>query len=335
MYSLPTEEARIFSKVAGAHSLQRRSAQCSYLDKVSFIANSGMHGKGYAHGFKTVDTKDWFFSCHFWCDSVMPGSLGVESMHQAMELFSVNQGLADGMANPSFEHDQGVTKWKYRGQLVPKNKVLECEVHIKKIERAGGSVTVVADGFLLVDELRVYSTTDMRIRIVPGAASASVPAPLSAGGSAKVSATDTAALRRALLSTRSATLWWTSRAAAGPRARGADGRCLGAGSTAFMEQYGVKYPLYTGAMAKGIASAELVHRGGAATGCSASFGAGGLPLRPRDARGSTRSRRRCGNEPFAVNLIHAPADDGLESGGVELFLKQRRARGGGVGLHEA
>ena len=33
---------------------------------------------------------------------------------------------------------------------------------------------------------------------------------------------------------------------------------LGAGSKAFMEHYGVKYPLYTGAMAKGIASAELV-----------------------------------------------------------------------------
>jgi hypothetical protein len=57
-----------------------------------------------------------------------------------MELFSVNQGLASGIANPSFEHDQGVTKWKYRGQLTPKNKVLECEVHIKKVDRAAGGL---------------------------------------------------------------------------------------------------------------------------------------------------------------------------------------------------
>jgi 3-hydroxymyristoyl/3-hydroxydecanoyl-(acyl carrier protein) dehydratase len=70
----------------------------------------------------------------------MPGSLGVESMHQAMELFSVNQGLADGVATPCFEHDRGVTKWKYRGQLTPKNKVLECEVHIKKVDRAAGGL---------------------------------------------------------------------------------------------------------------------------------------------------------------------------------------------------
>merc|ERR1740130_236542 len=195
VYSLPTEEARIFSKVAGAHSLQRRSAQCSYLDKVSFVANSGMHGKGYAHGFKTVDTRDWFFSCHFWCDSVMPGSLGVESMHQAMELFSVNQGLADG--------------------------------------------------FLLVDQLRVYSTTDLRIRIVPGAASASVPAPLSAAGSAKVSATDTAALRRALADTQRDVVVDIPGGGAG-LVRAVPWSMLGSGSAAFMEQYGVKYPLYTG-----------------------------------------------------------------------------------------
>ena len=319
VYSLPTEEARIFSKVAGAHSLQRRSAQCSYLDKVSFVANSGMHGKGYAHGFKTVDTRDWFFSCHFWCDSVMPGSLGVESMHQAMELFSVNQGLADGMANPSFEHDHGVTKWKYRGQLVPKNKVLECEVHIKKIERAGGSVTVVADGFLLVDQLRVYSTTDLRIRIVPGAASASVPAPLSAAGSAKVSATDTAALRRALLDTqRDVVVDIPGGGAALVRA--VPWSMLGSGSSAFMEQYGVKYPLYTGAMAKGIASADLVIAAGQ-KGMLASLGAGGLPLH-RVSAALDKIQAALPNGPYAVNLIHAPADELLESGGVELFLKR-------------
>merc|ERR1740139_1763780 len=45
-----------------------------------------------------------------------------------------------------------------------------------------------------------------------------------------------------------------------------------------------------------------------------SFGAGGLPLHIVSAG--------LPNGPYAVNLIHAPADEGLESGGVELFLKR-------------
>ena len=63
---------------------------------MSFIPNSGKHGAGYAHGHKTVDVKDWFFSCHFWCDPVMPGSLGIESMVECMEMFSISQGLTAG-----------------------------------------------------------------------------------------------------------------------------------------------------------------------------------------------------------------------------------------------
>ena len=133
---------------------------------MSFIPNSGKHGAGYAHGHKTVDVKDWFFSCHFWCDAVMPGSLGVESMHQALELFSVEHGFAAGITNARFEHNAGTTKWKYRGQLTPKNKTLECEVHLKSVEKGAGKATVIADGYLVVDSLRVYEVIDMRLDIV-------------------------------------------------------------------------------------------------------------------------------------------------------------------------
>jgi PfaD family protein len=95
---------------------------------------------------------------------------------------------------------------------------------------------------------------------------------------------------------------------------------LGLGSAAFMEQYGVKYPLYTGAMAKGIASADLVIAAGQ-KGMLASLGAGGLPLHLVSAA-LDKIQAALPNGPYAVNLIHAPADELLESGGVELFLKR-------------
>ena len=87
-YAIPDEEGKLFDEAVHAglapnHALARRSDQVRFLDTIGFSPTGGEHGKGYGHGFKVVDKRDWFFSCHFWCDSVMPGSLGVESMHQA------------------------------------------------------------------------------------------------------------------------------------------------------------------------------------------------------------------------------------------------------------
>merc|ERR1719395_390616 len=58
-------------------------------------------------------------------------------------------------------------------------------------------------------------------------------------------------------------------------------------------------------------------------GMLASLGAGGLPLhRVTAALDKIQAALGVDKMPFAVNLIHAPADEGLESGGVELFLKR-------------
>ena len=169
-FALPADEDALFAEARLApNTLRRRSNQVRFLDGVGFSATGGEKGKGYGHGFKNVDKRDWFFSCHFWCDAVMPGSLGIEAMHQTLELYCVHTGLAAGVSQPTFTHDLGVTKWKYRGQLTPKNDRCDVEVHITSVERAGGGVTILADGYLYVDHLRVYHATGLRIRIEPGA----------------------------------------------------------------------------------------------------------------------------------------------------------------------
>merc|ERR1719201_601097 len=134
-----------------------------------------------------------------------------------------------------------------------------------------------------------------------------------------VRATDTPALRRALVDTQRDVVVDIPGGGAG-LVRAVPWSMLGSGSAAFMEQYGVKYPLYTGAMAKGIASAELVIAAGQ-RGMLGSLDAGGLPLHLVSAA-LDKIQAALPNGPYAVNLIHAPADEGLESGGVELFLKR-------------
>jgi 3-hydroxymyristoyl/3-hydroxydecanoyl-(acyl carrier protein) dehydratase len=169
-FAMPAEEEKIFAGVGHNNQLRRRSQQTRFLDGVGFSKAGGEHGKGYGHGFKVVDKRDWFFSCHFWCDPVMPGSLGVEAMHQTLELWCVQTGLTAGVTTPTFSHNCGTTKWKYRGQMTPKADRGDVEVHIKTVEKAAGVVSVVADGYLYVDALRVYHVLGLRVDIRPGEA---------------------------------------------------------------------------------------------------------------------------------------------------------------------
>jgi PfaD family protein len=92
------------------------------------------------------------------------------------------------------------------------------------------------------------------------------------------------------------------------------------GDPGFMELYGVDYPLYTGAMAKGIASADLVIALGKRK-ILGSLGAGGLPLHLVN-EALDKIQAELPNGPYAVNLIHSPFDVSLERGNVDLFLKR-------------
>jgi trans-AT polyketide synthase, acyltransferase and oxidoreductase domains len=90
------------------------------------------------------------------------------------------------------------------------------------------------------------------------------------------------------------------------------------GSAAFRASHGVAYAYYAGAMANGIASAELVIALGKAN-LLGSFGAGGLPP-PQIEAAINSIQQALPNGPYAFNLIHSPSEEALERRAVELFL---------------
>jgi len=321
------DRERLFAHAPRGSHLGRRSAQCEYLDAIEVLPKGGKYGLGYVRGTKRVVKDDWFFSCHFWNDPVMPGSLGIESMVQAAEHFCVLTEVAQrfGVTDaPTFNQATGVTVWKYRGQLTPKNDRMDCEVHIKSVETVGGAAVVVTfDGFLYVDRLRTYAATDLRVRIERRTAAPPFP------GAARVVAGDAAptpaALKQRLLRLAEPVYLAQGGAklAAGP-APGVEevAACTprDLGDRTFMETYGVDYPLYTGAMAKGIASAELVVANGKAR-ILASLGAGGLPLH-QIRKALDKIQAELPHGPFMVNLIHSPFNENLERGCVDLLLER-------------
>jgi len=269
-------------------------------------------------------------------DPVMPGSLGIEAMFQLIEIYSVDRKFAQkyDIKNAQFEHGTGKTSWKYRGQLTPINDQMRAEVHIKSVELKNGGLDIIADGFLYVDKLRVYSATDLRVRMASGpcvtvvapktAIQASASKPLSSSGNTL----NTQDLKEKLLQINQPLFLSQAQSSSGvvQVSSSSEGYeifpCTPQllGDSSFMKTYGVNYPMYTGAMAKGIASADLVIACGR-KGILSSFGAGGLPMHIVKA-GLDKIQAELPNGPFAINLIHSPFDDNLEKGNVDLFLER-------------
>jgi PfaD family protein len=92
------------------------------------------------------------------------------------------------------------------------------------------------------------------------------------------------------------------------------------GSPTFRAAHGLKYAYTAGAMANGIASADLVIALGQAQ-LLCSFGAAGLTANRIEAA-LDRIQAALPDGPYAFNLIHSPSEEALERNAVELYLKR-------------
>ncbi|MFI6011209.1 beta-ketoacyl synthase N-terminal-like domain-containing protein [Streptomyces sp. NPDC051243] len=138
------------------------------VDHVDLVEDGGKHGKGYLHGYRAIRPDEWYFDCHFHRDPVMPGSLGVEAILQALRLYVLEQGLADGIASPRFALATNVPmSWKYRGQILRHDGELRFDVHVKEVRRESERLVVIADAELWKPGLRIYELTDIAIEVRP------------------------------------------------------------------------------------------------------------------------------------------------------------------------
>jgi 3-hydroxymyristoyl/3-hydroxydecanoyl-(acyl carrier protein) dehydratase len=142
------------------------------LDTVTVVDRGGEHGQGYLHISQPVDPGAWYFARHFHLDPVIPGSLGVEQVLQAMQEWALDTGLADELDDPEFVVPVGAPlSWRYRGQVVPTDGVVTIEVHLTGVERRPGRVRVGGHASLWKPGLRIYevqgATVELRERGAP------------------------------------------------------------------------------------------------------------------------------------------------------------------------
>ena len=134
-----------------------------FLDRV-FIANDQ---PAYLYGVRENDPRAWFYACHFYQDPVMPGSLGVEAILEAVQLSALHSGVGERFHSPVFAPvlDRQML-WKYRGQILPGHKQMKVEVNITKIEEYEDRVILEGDASLWADAVRIYEVKHVAVCVM-------------------------------------------------------------------------------------------------------------------------------------------------------------------------
>ncbi len=141
------------------------------LDRVDGLwPEAGQAGLGQLRAVKDVDAGEWFFKAHFFQDPVQPGSLGIEAMIQALQLFMLEAGMDEGIAAPRFESlaTGAYLTWKYRGQVLPHHRTVHTTIEITAMGRDERGAWATCDASLWADGQRIYEATNLGMRIVPG-----------------------------------------------------------------------------------------------------------------------------------------------------------------------
>ncbi|MEA1967654.1 MAG: beta-ketoacyl synthase N-terminal-like domain-containing protein, partial [Thermodesulfobacteriota bacterium] len=139
--------------------------QLDFLSKVQIVKKGGEEGLGYVYADRPINRADWFFDCHFFEDPVMPGSLGVESVIQALQVFALEEDLGAQFKSPRFTQIEDQIIWKYRGQINPEIDKMAIEVHITEIKKSNEKVVVKGKASLWKDKIRIYEVKQIALVI--------------------------------------------------------------------------------------------------------------------------------------------------------------------------
>ena len=127
-------------------------------DRITEISeNKGEFGKGFI--VAELDIKDslWFFDCHFKKDPVMPGCLGLDAMWQLVGFY------LGWLGNPGRGRALGVNTVKFTGEVLKKVKKAVYEINMKRVLIKEGTTVGLANGILLADGKKIYSTENLKV----------------------------------------------------------------------------------------------------------------------------------------------------------------------------
>jgi acyl transferase domain-containing protein/3-hydroxymyristoyl/3-hydroxydecanoyl-(acyl carrier protein) dehydratase len=136
------------------------------VDRVTSLEpEGGRFGLGLIRAEADIHPDDWFLTCHFVDDMVMPGTLMYECCLHTLRIFLMRMGWIGAEGLVACEPVPGVTgRLKCRGQVIASTQVAAYEVVIKEIGY-GPEPYAIADALMYADGRPIVEMTNMSLRL--------------------------------------------------------------------------------------------------------------------------------------------------------------------------
>ncbi len=133
----------------------------------------GKYGLGTIKAEADIHPDDWFLTCHFCDDQVMPGTLMYECCLHTLRIYLLRMGWIGEAGEVAYEPVPGVkSRLKCRGQVLSSTKQVWYEVTLKEIGEEGlaandarPSLYCLADALMYADGKPIVEITDMSVRL--------------------------------------------------------------------------------------------------------------------------------------------------------------------------
>jgi acyl transferase domain-containing protein/3-hydroxymyristoyl/3-hydroxydecanoyl-(acyl carrier protein) dehydratase len=146
------------------------SGKLKLLDRVLELdPQGGKYGLGRIKAEADIRSDDWFLTCHFCDDHVMPGTLMFECCLHTLRVFLLRMGWIGQAGYISYQPIIGQkSRLKCRGQVIESTSQVWYEVSIKELgyqDDGSGSAYCIADALMYADGRAIVEITDMSVRM--------------------------------------------------------------------------------------------------------------------------------------------------------------------------
>ena len=146
--------------------LRLAGGRMKLIDRVlQFDPAGGRYGLGRIRAEADIRPDDWFLTCHFVDDMVMPGTLMYECCAHALRVFVQRLGWVTDTPSARYEPVRGIrAALKCRGPVTPQTRRVVYEVDIKELGY-GPHPFAVADANMIADGRHIVRFSDMSLQL--------------------------------------------------------------------------------------------------------------------------------------------------------------------------
>lgn len=155
-----------FHGIELAESLRLPGGRMKLIHRILMLeSEGGRYGLGLIRAEADIHPDDWFLTCHFMDDRVMPGTLMYECCAHTLRVFIQRMGWVTAKPGTCYEPVEGVESvLKCRGPVTPETRHVWYEVEIKELGYAPEPY-VIADALMYADGQRIVLFKNMSMKM--------------------------------------------------------------------------------------------------------------------------------------------------------------------------